>query len=48
MNVVVEGTNAYGDEKGAGGSCLGWVGAAASGGRPENTIGRVDGRQCRP
>ena len=48
--MVVEGTNAYTDEKGAGGGCSGWVarGAAASGGRSENTIARVHGRRCRP
>jgi len=48
VNVVVEGTNAYGDEKGAGGGCSGRVITAASGDRSENTIARVHSHRCRP
>ena len=52
VNVVVEGTNAYADAKGAGGGCLGRGGAQAaagsSSGRSENAITRAHTRRCRP
>jgi len=43
--VLVEGTNAYAKEKGAGDGCLGRE--IATGGQSENPIARAHSRRCR-